>query len=416
MRQNGEREVATRHIMDNSSNSSYWNGLYFVPMLFLCVMFSLPLILVPQNDDIKFWEHRYDISSIIGDTINFGFGLSLLHTFYLMIEIKSILKIHSVMTFHAFTWLYMANLVTLVLIPNLIAYLIWNLALGHDSVMPLNGLLSGSGFPANYIALWMYHTKAIGKNNKRRQQFRAYMYYKCWNLLNQFLIIIPTVIAQALPSEFQWVMAIILPLHREMNHHVSKHFLSKGPGLLDSASKTAVLVKVNSNYSVHVALAIGRQMTIFTSCCILMVDFTFNLRSAYKILKLHNKIVPDHLENQKRLIKKNEELRMLCLIEIIEMMVPIAYIITHLIAYYGPNAELFNMMLHYHTKQLVVPVMLMFLIDFSSGILGGIMLVTCSINLLREGCGVIKAFGPIITLQISRDLYNVSFENSRHHM
>ena len=107
---------------------------------------------------------------------------------------------------------------------------------------------------------------------------------------------------------------------------------------------------------------------------------------------------------------------MLCLIEIIEMMVPIAYIITHLIAYYGPNAELFNMMLQYHTKELVVPVILMFLIDFSSGILGGIMLVTCSINLLREGCGVIKAFGPIITLQISRDLYNVSFENSRHHM
>ena len=413
---NAEANAATKQFHNTSNKISYWNGLYLIPILFLCVLFSLPLILVPQNDDIKLWKKRNDVSSVIGDMINYAFGFSLLQTFHLMSEFKMIFKIHSMMTFQTFTWVYMLNLLTFIILPILTAHLVWNVALGHASVMPFNLLLFSIWLPFCYIILWVYYTKHICENKKGRQKFKAYMYYKCWLFIYSFLRFMISAIFKILPSECQWVMAIVLPLNRELDHQVSKTLLSKGPGLLDESTKTLVVIRVNSLYSMHVALAIGHRATTFTSCCILIVDLMFNLQSAYKILRLTCKIEPDHLENQKRLIKKKEELRKLCLVEVIEIVVPITYITTYLIAYHGPNAELFRGMLDRDVVTLVVPVMWMFLIDLSSGILGSILLVTCSINLLREGCGVLKTYGPMIALQIARQLYIVSFENFRYFM
>ena len=406
--QNRKRDKMESEGPDISNNKSYLNVFYLIPTLILCVLFSLPLILVPQNNDIEFWEKRNDVLSMIGNLINYSFGFSLLKTFHLMFECKLFFKINSVMNFQAFAWLYFAKLLSFVFVPNITAYLFWNVFLGHNSVMPFNAYLGLIGFPVPYIALWIYYPHEFRNNKKGRRKFKAYMYYKCWQNFQFILKLVTAIIVKILPSEFQWVMAILLPMNREIDFHLSKTLLSKGPGLLDEDTKTSVTVTVNSRYALHVAITIGSKATTFTSCCILFVDFIFNLHSAYKIHRLQNKVEPDHLENQKRLIKKKEELRKLCLIEIIEIVVPIAYIITFLIAYYGPNAELFKNMMDKDVGKLVITVFWMFLIDSSSGVFGGIILSTTNINLLREGCGVLRSYGPIITLQIATILYIVS--------
>ena len=73
---------------------------------------------------------------------------------------------------------------------------------------------------------------------------------------------------------------------------------------------------------------------------------------------------------------------MLVLCEILEILVPLVYLSTFLIAYYGPNANILgnirNEYWHYHAVddvgRLMATVLQMFFIDFSSIIIGGFFL------------------------------------------
>ena len=406
---NNQISEEERQSPEKSNNVSYSNGVYLFAALFLCVISSLPLILVPQNNDINFWENRNDISAIMGRVVNNIFGFPLISTFHLMFECKILLKLKSALTFQVFGLLYVTKLLGFVILPNLAMYLIWNIALGNDNVMPFNAYLGLIGFPIPYIVLWYYYPKEFRFNTRGRRKFRAYLYYKVWRNFAFIPYLLSAIIIRILPYKFQWVLAILLPLNKEIDYYLSTKMLSKSIGLLDKSSIASITVTVNSVNALHVAITIGKKATTFTSCCILAVDFVMNIRSSYKIMRLHNQIETDHLQNQKRVFEKKQELRKLTLIETVEMMVPISYIMTFLIAYHGPNADLFgNVKAVDDVGIFVGTVFWMFLVDFSSGIFGGLLLSTSSINLLREGCDMLREYWPIIGLTVASCLYVVS--------
>ena len=411
-----------RHSVNNPNEVSYWNGSYLIVILIVSTVFSLPLILVPQNDNIKYWQERNDISSVIGRLINYIFGGSLYRTFHLMFESKMIFKLKDVMTFQVFIRFYAAKLLGFVVIPNLIEYLVWNVGLGNDSVMPFNVYLGLIGFPIPYIALWLQYSMDLRYNKKGRRKFKAYIYYKIWRNFTTIQFLVSAIIVRNLPSEFQWVMAVLLPINREIDHFVSTKMLSNSTRVLDEGAKTAITISVNITFTMHMTIAIGTKATTFTTCAILAVDFALNLKTAFKIFRLKLKVQPDPLENQKNLLKIKQELQTLCLTEIIEIINPISYIITFLIAYYGPNAYLFgNIRNSYwqnkpveNVEKLVVTVFSLFLVDISSAIFGAILLSTSSINLLHEGCKVLKKYWPIIALSNATVIYMVRLKHFYH--
>ena len=218
-------------------------------------------------------------------------------------------------------------------------------------------------------------------------------------------------------------MAIVLPINREIDYFVSTKLLSRSTGVLDESEQTSIAITVNVNYAFHLSVILGTKASMLTSFCIIALDFTLNLKSAYKIFRLHAMVNPDHLENQIRMIEMKQKIRKLCFIEIIEMMVPISYIITFLIAYYGPNADLLgNIRSNYwqynpveDVGKLVETVFSLFIVDFSSGVFGGILLSTIPINMLREGSLVLKCHWPLITLSVACGLYIVSYKCKRHY-
>ena len=406
-----------RHSVNNPNDVSYWNGSYLIVILIVSTVFSLPLILVPQNDNIKYWQERNDVSSVIGRLINYFFGGSLYRTFHLMFESQLLFKLKDVMTFQVFIRFYAAKLLGFVVIPNLIEYLVWNVGLGNDNVMPFNAYLALIGFPIPYIALWLQYPKELYYNKKGRRKFKAYIYYKIWRNLTLIPFLVSAIIVRILPSDFQWVMAVLLPINREIDHFVSTKMLSNFTRVLDESAKIAITISVNITYTMHMTIAIGTKATTFTTCAILAVDFALNLKTAFKIFRLKLKVQPDPLENQKNLLKIKQELQTLCLTEIIEIINPTSYIITFLIAYYGPNAYLFgNIRNSYwqnkpveNVENLVVTVLSLFMVDISSGIFGALLLSTSSLNLLREGCMVLKTYWPIITLGNLSGIYLVRF-------
>ena len=94
-----------------------------------------------------------------------------------------------------------------------------------------------------------------------------------------------------------------------------------------------------------------------------------------------------------------------------------AYLLTVLIAYYGPNGEILgnirNNLWQYKAiddiEGLVLAVLLMFLIDLCSAIIAGISLwKTCSVNFLREACKVMDDYWIIIAINLANYLNYVS--------
>ena len=404
----------------NSNKVSYWNGLYLILGLLLCCLSLLPFLVVPQNNDIKFWQKRNEVSSITARVIPDIFGYSLLETFHIMFDCKLFFKLDSVMTFPVFIRLYIGKLIGFVVVPKLTAYLIWNLILGYDSVMPFNVYLSLIGMPIPYIILWYQYPLEFHHNKRARRKFKAYFYYKAWLNFTFIPLLILQIIVGLLPDGFEWVLAVVLLTNREIVYFVSSKLLAKSTGILDESSETIITIQANIGYAYKLATALGTQASELTSFCIIAVDFILNLKSCWKIFRLHAKVNPDPLVNQIRAIEMKKELQKLCLIEIIEMMVSISYIITFLIAYHGPNANLFgNIQSNYwHHKpvedvtKLTKTVFSLFLVDLSSGVFGGILLSTVSINLLQEGTLVLKSNWPFITVSIASGFYIVSHNAS----
>ena len=106
----------------------------------------------------------------------------------------------------------------------------------------------------------------------------------------------------------------------------------------------------------------------------------------------------------------------LVLNETIEVIVPIAFIVSYTIVFYGPNHDVMgNVGCDYWTFQKVedlnaflMPVLLMALVDCSSGLVSGVLLWKyCRINIVREYCIVIRRYWAILGLLGAAYLFSV---------
>ena len=107
---------------------------------------------------------------------------------------------------------------------------------------------------------------------------------------------------------------------------------------------------------------------------------------------------------------------MLVLCEILEVLVPLVYLSTFLIAYYGPNANILgnirNEYWHYHAiddvGRLMATVLQMFFIDLSSIVIGGLFLWKfCGINLINRCCKTIESYWKIISVKVASETAKV---------
>ena len=113
---------------------------------------------------------------------------------------------------------------------------------------------------------------------------------------------------------------------------------------------------------------------------------------------------------------KEEAIISLVLNETIEVLVPSAYSITFILAYYGPNASILgNIRNSYWTYEAVRDVgklftalCKMFILDLGSAIISSIFLwKCCRINLFQEYCNVMKKYWPVMTLKLAGIMYQV---------
>ena len=118
-----------------------------------------------------------------------------------------------------------------------------------------------------------------------------------------------------------------------------------------------------------------------------------------------------------RVKKREYQLSKLILTEMMEVIIPFTYIVTIVIAYHGPNAEILGNIGNDYWQyssiddlgQLILSVLLMAIVDFFSALIIGYWLwKVCSIDFLRESCCLIGDIWEVPTLIIANFLNYVS--------
>ena len=222
------------------------------------------------------------------------------------------------------------------------------------------------------------------------------------------------------PSEFQWILAFVILLIREFNFRMMYRIMIESPKVENG--KEHVIIGINVFNALYVAINLGQTTTQVTSILILSFDFIINIYSCRKIVNLYRSTSTPNILSRKRHLKKREYLlSKLILIELVEVLVPLLYVVTVLIAYYGPNAEILGNIKNDYWQyesiadiwKVVQTVLVMFAIDGCSAVIVGIILWrVCSIRILIEARKVIAHSWPIIVVNIAHYLNHVSFSGT----
>ena len=73
------------------------------------------------------------------------------------------------------------------------------------------------------------------------------------------------------PSEFQWILAFVIPLVREFNFRMMYRIMIDSPKVQDG--KEYVIIGMNSFSALYVAIKLGHTTTKVTSILILAISF-----------------------------------------------------------------------------------------------------------------------------------------------
>ena len=393
-----------------SSKASYTNGLYHLLILALCILSSSAILLFPQHNALLFPEYWYE--SMIMGSVSFVLSLSM----DTMVALKFYVMADFMLSFWVFIRLYLATAVAWVM-TCCFSYSIWTVYLEYNHPMPLSLLCGYIQLAVQYITLYLLFPYESCSREDIKKRFRYFFLSRIWIVVIDLQYKGITFLFITLPFGVQWILAFLLPIVREFNYRILELIMC-GPGSRnEKSSRTTVFIGINTYHVMYVAIQIGQSSTEVTSYLILAIDFLLNIYGCIVIINMKIAIQPDNPQNLGSVRKKCHQLEQLVLIEILEILVPFAYILTVLIAYYGPNATILgNVQNNYwqyvsisNIGKLIQNVLLISTIDTCSAIISGILLWNyCNINIFHETFKIMKHCWPIIAINVTNYLNYVS--------
>ena len=406
--------LAHHEVDDGSTSTSLLKGLFYhILIIALCILFSSPALLLPQHNIISHPEYCYEI--IIVGCLSFG----LTQTFDTLLACKLYFKVDSLISLRVFLYLYLIGAIAWILAYST-TYLVWTVLCGYNQPLPLSLGVVFIWYLVQYISLYVLFKRELSIRNEFRKKIRAFNLSRLYVVFMDVQFNCVSYLFKILPSRIQWSLGLLLPLLREMNFRMLCKILLKSTcddDPKESGTKTLLIIASNSVYLLYVAIKVSHTATQMTSYLILFIDFIINLYSCKNILRLHKVIGQENQENLAHKRSIQQHLLKLILVETLEVLVPLAYVITVLIAYYGPNADILgnigNSQWQYEAipdiRKLVESLMLMFVIDICSAIIAGLLLwKLCCINVLRKACAAIQEYWAIIAVVVSHFLNYVS--------
>ena len=388
-------------------NVSYWNGCYIFLILAISLLYSSLLLVIPQHNAIESPEYWFELIFIYISVIPLSLITILVQKCWICLRMRFIASLGTTLR------LFFAVVLGFN-IPYCLSYIIWTLWLKYNPPMPF-AVVAG-GYPMMIFCLgilWFEFPLELRFDKVHRKRICSFILSLLWTMATMsFQFRVLAILFRNIPKELQWIMAIVLPISRQFNLFIHSKLLKRYSGVDNKMAAILIKISVGIGYSLFIAisLASATQMTVFS---ILGVDFILNLYLCFKILKIQRKVsgtVDTDVEVQ-------GNVQDLVINETIEVLIPLAYFSTFLIAYYGPNSNLFvgirkscwGINEIEDIEKVIIAGLEMFILDLSSAIISGLILYKyCSINLFQKFCMTIKQCWTIIAISISSSLVEVN--------
>ena len=395
------------------ANASYWNIFKILAAVFMCILASAPFTLVPQHNAIKYPKYWFETNIAV------YFSFFLTNTIYDLMECRFLFKINSFVSLKSFLLNY-GLFSTLGISFTALSFAIFVFWMEFDPPIPWTAAIGFLIYVPSRLFIWLPLPHKERNKPEILRKFKVYIFNKIISAyFIESLYLGFTSMFQRVPSDNQWILAFLLPILKEFRSRLKKKILCHA---FDKTRATSLgVLSTNVEHSFYISVALGTTATNMSAYVILAVDFTLNICSAIKIVKMHRKVKSQSMNNSKMAEIINDQLVELSLIEIIELLSPLVYISTLVVALYGPNSTILgNYGNGYWTfeaienveKFLIIASKLV-LIDVFSGIIGGFILwYYCSINFLREVCRQIKHFWALITALLMADVNMVRYLRS----
>ena len=293
----------------------------------------------------------------------------------------------------------------------LLNYIVWTHILHFEYPVPFLGYTHyGIDVIISIIALYFNYPKSWRNDStfKTRMKFSL--------VLVQYLIIldiantIVTEILREFPNQYQPIIALLLPLNREIILFIFPRFIDKTACGDASAAEIVLHYAVSAQHTIWMCLNLGSFTTNVTSWVLMGIDFSLNIflcsRIIWRKIRKHNKID-----------EQISTVQQLATYELAEFHAPLAFTLIFVVAYYGPNAGLFgNISNDYwgftpveNIGETIENMLIFFLADFASSVLSAIMLwYFCKINLWKVFLLLQNEFGITFTIVLSEFVMVVS--------
>ena len=391
---------------------SYWDLLYAMAALAICLAFTIPITLIPQHNAIESPEYWYEL--MMPTTVCVLLYWSVLAVMRFMVFFKDI---QSLATFKTWISIFLAFTIPYNLAYS-VFYVIWTYGLGFNHPLPFVGYLSlFPMFPAVFTTIWHRFPLEFRVNPVTRKRLISYLlymsvfYFACMerNILNIIMVILPT--------DFQPIMAIVLPLTKELELSLLDKLVDKATNGKNRDAKLITSIEANANYSAFLAIALGQLATDTTLYCILAIEFGLNMYTVVRIIRINKQMNADDPEQNKFNPIKDDMAQDMVVVGIVMIVMTIAYVLSGLMAYYGPNGEIIgNIRNEYwsytgiqNMQKLLAGIFKMFTIDLIGLVTGALLLWKfSSIDFMKETCKAMKKYFPFISLTIAGAVTRVS--------
>ena len=281
---------------------------------------------------------------------------------------------------------------------------LWMTIIGLNSPLPFMQSITGVSIALAIIpVIWYLLPQKWRKDHGYRKRYR---YYTATHIYSAIMFYKYTVLGKIftdIPDNYQWILSLILPIIRELDIWIQEYLAHKAADANDTSVTISVSHNINTQHCIFLAVMIGSKATDLSSWIILGSDFIYNSYLALSLIRIKKSGIISDKNDQ----KMYHLLFSLTVNELVEVLVPLTFLICFLSAYYGPNAEKIGGVksdqFHYQPitdiHEFIKKLMIFMIVDFCSVILLGTMLwLTCKISLLRSYMTMQKEFWPIITI------------------
>ena len=390
----------------------YWYGLLAFPIMAFGVLYIFIITLIPYQNQIENPSAWYELAFLVA-------------LYPLMFTIDAIIQ-----CYYTFKAEYMVSLLSLLrlyvptallgVVPYCVSMTIWLFVLEFNPPLPLTPMVLNLGVITFVSKLWLDISAENKKKGDRKRIFLFLMslvyltfVYFTYNGIN--------VMKEMLPPTFEWFVAIVLPILRELHSFVGSKLLLKSKPICPDVMIFQLYMGIKCFHEFYVVLFLA-SVQLSTVYSILGIEFVLHIYSCYQIIVSFKKINDATVAiASKKMVEMKKTLSRLLLDETLEVFVPFCYLVTFLTAYYGPNAFILgNIRNNYWDFVAVEDVgktiavgFQMFGIDVGITVFTALILnIFCKISLFDEFCKLMKTYWSWMAVRIALILFRVSLANS----